>query len=549
MDAFSISYSSDAEKQASYMYQDLQSLYSHNAIEKTHFKTPPAMRQPSDTNTQHQRNFDPGLSPHIGIIGAGLAGLRCADILLERGFKVTILEGRNRIGGRCHQETLPNGHMVDLGPNWFHGTKKNPLLDLAKKTGTEIGDRDSKTCVYDEDGQLLSNEEAEKFSTLMWDIVEDAFKFSNRYHKDSIDSSTSLVDYFKENVVKKIPDTEPDYERQRSMVLKMSDLWGAFVGSHISTQSLKFFWLEECIEGENLFCAGTYHKILAEVARPALEKASIEYETVATKINSKDTSTGTVRVSTSKGRDYEFDEVVITAPLGWMKKNLDAFEPRLPLRLEKAFKNIGYGALEKIYLSFPKAFWLKPTANGQVVDGFCQWLRPNYAQDTNPARWTQEIVELASLPEPTSHPTLLFYTSGDESRHITSTLASLSGSKEKQQDFIFKFFHPYVSLLPHYDVESPDCHPTGYLATSWLQDDLAGNGSYSNFQIGLENGAEDIRVMREGVPDRGLWIAGEHTASFLELATAPGAYSSGEWTASRIAKAYSRGNLPSVGRQ
>lgn len=69
---------------------------------------------------------------------------------------------------------------------------------------------------------------------------------------------------------------------------------------------------------------------------------------MATKIYSKDTSTGTIKVSTSKGRDYEFDEVVLTAPLGWVKKNLDAFEPRLPLRLEKAIKNIGYGALEKV---------------------------------------------------------------------------------------------------------------------------------------------------------------------------------------------------------
>lgn len=38
--------------------------------------------------------------PHIGVIGAGIAGLRCADVLLQRGFQVTVLEGRNRIGGR-----------------------------------------------------------------------------------------------------------------------------------------------------------------------------------------------------------------------------------------------------------------------------------------------------------------------------------------------------------------------------------------------------------------------------------------------------------------
>lgn len=37
---------------------------------------------------------------HVGIIGAGVAGLRCADVLLQHGVKVTILEARNRLGGR-----------------------------------------------------------------------------------------------------------------------------------------------------------------------------------------------------------------------------------------------------------------------------------------------------------------------------------------------------------------------------------------------------------------------------------------------------------------
>lgn len=37
---------------------------------------------------------------HVCVVGAGIAGLRCASVLLEKGVKVTILEARDRIGGR-----------------------------------------------------------------------------------------------------------------------------------------------------------------------------------------------------------------------------------------------------------------------------------------------------------------------------------------------------------------------------------------------------------------------------------------------------------------
>ena len=38
--------------------------------------------------------------PHICVVGAGIAGLRCAAVLHENGIRVTILEARNRVGGR-----------------------------------------------------------------------------------------------------------------------------------------------------------------------------------------------------------------------------------------------------------------------------------------------------------------------------------------------------------------------------------------------------------------------------------------------------------------
>jgi len=56
------------------------------------------------TNAEHPKPDRAEATPHIGIVGAGVSGLRSAEILLEHGFKVTILEARDRIGGRVSLE-------------------------------------------------------------------------------------------------------------------------------------------------------------------------------------------------------------------------------------------------------------------------------------------------------------------------------------------------------------------------------------------------------------------------------------------------------------
>ena len=40
------------------------------------------------------------MAPHVCIVGAGVSGLRCAAVLLDHHYEVTIIEARNRIGGR-----------------------------------------------------------------------------------------------------------------------------------------------------------------------------------------------------------------------------------------------------------------------------------------------------------------------------------------------------------------------------------------------------------------------------------------------------------------
>ncbi|KAF4975510.1 hypothetical protein FZEAL_7696 [Fusarium zealandicum] len=534
MDAYSICCTSPSARNTSRIYQDLWSTRLHTRVDRNQDQLLGNLAA-MDGFKQRWKG-GPSSKPHVAVVGAGLSGLRCADILLQHGFKVTVIEGRNRVGGRLHQEVLPNGRLADVGPNWIHGTKDNPMLDLAKQTNTSIGTWDLTSCVFNESGDLFSIKEGEAYSDIMWDIVQDAFKHSNNNSQD-IDVKESLYDFFERKVAEKIPSTEEDYERKRDIVFQVSELWGAFVGSPIERQSLKFFWLEECIEGENLFCAGTYKQVLDTVAKPALDGAEMKLQTKVERISYRSEPEDKAKVKVQGGQTLEFDEVVVTAPLGWLKRNLDAFEPALPVRMTKAIDAISYGCLEKVYITFPKAFWLAREGEDRKAEGFVQWLSPNYAPDSNPKRWNQEVVELASLAPEASHPTLLFYTYGEQSQYITGRLAELS-DPQKKDDFLLDFFRPYYSRLPHYSGSDPDCKPTGCMPTDWLHDELAGFGSYSNFQVGLEEGDTDIRTMREGLPDHGLWLAGEHTAPFVGLGTATGAYWSGESVGRRIAEAY-----------
>jgi hypothetical protein len=84
----------------------------------------------------------------------------------------------------------------------------------------------------------------------MWGVIMQAFKYST-HNSATIGPQESLHDFFKQKVEEKYP--KADQDRQRKLVMQTSELWGAFVGSSITTQSLKFFWLEECLDG-GTFC-------------------------------------------------------------------------------------------------------------------------------------------------------------------------------------------------------------------------------------------------------------------------------------------------------
>ncbi|TPX23246.1 hypothetical protein DIZ76_012572 [Coccidioides immitis] len=485
-------------------------------------------------------------SSHIGIIGAGLAGLRCADILLQKGARVTILEARDRIGGRICQSDI-GGTPVDLGPNWIHGTENNPIVSISKHTKTVTHSWDGPQAIIDSSGRLLDAQDATKFSEFTWETIDKALDHS-RKNAATIPPNLSLCDYIREELEKT---TFSQSEKEACMELSKS--WGAYIGSPVDRQSLKFFFLEECLDGTNLFVASTYKDILQTAAEPALEGAKICLNDPVVSVKAEPRKPRVehhVTVSTASGKEYVFDEVVATFPLGWLKKNKSVFSPPLSPRLSTAIDSISYGQLEKVYVHFPEAFWnvegIKEVSNASnsaedearhlaLMPGFTQFLNPNYVDRPAIPFWNQECLSLATLPKSCAHPTLLFYTYGPCAAHIVNKISSLSPESKEYFETLDGFLHPFYSRMPGYDPDSPSCKPIAFLATKWQLDPWAGNGSYSNFQVGLKEGDRDIEIMREAAGvERGLWFAGEHTAPFVALGTTLGPYWSGELVAEKI---------------
>jgi polyamine oxidase len=60
------------------------------------------------------------------VIGAGVSGLKAAVDLATKGYAVTVLEARDRLGGRVH--TVDSGvGPIEMGAQWIHGTS-SPVL-------------------------------------------------------------------------------------------------------------------------------------------------------------------------------------------------------------------------------------------------------------------------------------------------------------------------------------------------------------------------------------------------------------------------------------
>jgi len=409
-----------------------------------------------------------GGGDNVIVVGAGIAGLAAARQLVEAGYDVTVLEARERLGGRIFTDDSL-GAPIDLGAAWIHGNEKNPITELASEAGafSVATDWDS-LALYSDTGPIrrgtVTAAEANwsRLAGQLEDIRGDAGR------------SESLEDGLLELV------------RRRTLNQQLSQ-W--ILDSYVTTQygaeahdvSLRYFGDDEEFGGDDLLLPGGFRQLIRVVAEGTKVKRRQKVTSIAY-------AEDKVTVTTDRD-EFTADRVVITLPLGVLKAGTVSFDPPLPAAKQQSIRRIGVGHLDKVALKFDKPFW--PT--------------------------DVQVFGLVGK-QPVSHLINAFVFSGAPIL-VGLRAGPLARNRERLSDAA-TVTQLRDALSVTFQTEVPD--PVGALITRWSRDPFS-HGAYSYPSVGST--PDDRDEVAASVRDR-IFFAGEATSTEY-FGTVHGAYLSG----------------------
>ena len=287
---------------------------------------------------------------HVIVVGSGFSGLGCARDLTNASLCVTVLEGRDRIGGRTWTERL-DGIPAELGASWIHGHKGNPITTLLRETG-------GRSYPFDYDSVVGRDE----------------------------DALAELETYLSKAEDVEDPDTTP---YSALLPSKMSPALRSAVNSVLvqeygaEPEHLAIAAEEEDVagEGSDFLLPDGFDRLLAHV------RGSIPVRTGAVVTRIARTADG-VTVTLANGENLRADRCVATVPIGVLRAQKITFEPALPAPNREAIEALGSGLLDKLWLQFPSVFWDK---NADAIE----WSDP-----TDPGRWSLWVNGHRAFGEP-----------------------------------------------------------------------------------------------------------------------------------------------------
>lgn len=277
----------------------------------------------------------------IFVIGAGAAGLSAGNHLSEKGYHVTILEARNRTGGKIHTIHDPtfSGH-VEAGAEFIHG-KLPTTLNLLKKFNIDYHTSKGKWYRVKK-GQVVKAESfIEQYRMLEQHLRE---------MKEDISVEDFLNFHFPGIV----------FDDFKQSVRNFVEGYDAADTTRASTLNFKQEWLTDDDEQQYRIRKG-YSELTDAMTNSFVSKGGvIHLETVVKKIEWKK---GKVTIHSAEGATFEGEKLIITIPPPLLYDNRHVatltFSPPLPQIAEAASK-IGYGTVIKILVEVENRLWDKP---------------------------------------------------------------------------------------------------------------------------------------------------------------------------------------------
>lgn len=417
----------------------------------------------------------------ILVIGAGIAGLAAARQLTSLGYRVTVIEGRDRIGGRVWTDNS-FGVPIDLGASWIEGTRRNPITELRDEFGIKTIETDfEEVIVYDQDGEEVNDTTLAKMEEMFEDLVEEVFEYTEELDND--------ISYG--NAIKKVLEDYDlsDFEEQLlNWVIDeniVSDL-----AADLDNLSSWYIDEDEEFGGSSEIFPGGY----VQIAEGLAQGLDIRLGEIVQKI-SYDEDGVTIK---TQNNSYSGDRAVVTLPLGILRAGKVKFSPPLPASKTGAMQRLKMGVLNKVVLQFPEVFW----------DEDAHFL--GYLTDKKEA-----LQGYLNLYPAYNKPLLMGFAGGSQGQG----LENLSKTELIEQAM--------RGLRAMYGNNIPD--PDKVLATQWSKDPFS-LGSYSYVALGATQ--EDYKRMAEPV-EGVLFFAGEAT-NHEYPSTVHGAFLSGMREAERI---------------
>ncbi|XP_074532011.1 peroxisomal N(1)-acetyl-spermine/spermidine oxidase-like [Halichoeres trimaculatus] len=443
----------------------------------------------------------------IVIIGCGISGISAAHRLIHAGFQnVRILEATSRCGGRIKTDRLGDT-ITEIGASYIHGpSEENPLFCLARDYGLldpEAANPENQAMDIDErppwvsnffssSGQKLSAEEMSPALDLFNELIDD----SSQLRVNEGNSWRSVGQFIKSEARKRAAERWGNKERttrEQLLCAVSAVLKGECCSSATHTMEnidLLGFSMYKSLPGLDCTIPGGFEGLVKNLMEE-LPADLVTYNQPVQRIHWNDTESraNTVTVECDGGQRIAADHVIVTVPLGYLKKHHSAlFNPPLPTHKLNSIHRLGFGTCNKIYVEFGSRWW---DADCEII--YLVWNDEEDVVDQVSdlkSSWIRKMSVFTVLKQAKKAPTseasshvLCGWIAGHEAEHLEplteqEVRASLTG-----------LFHTFTGDL--------SVTPQRILFTQWFRDRWT-CGSYCHPAIGCS--AKDLENMMEPLP-------------------------------------------------